>query len=150
MRLSTQEFADEMNEVMPVILKRFIRMQAKELNKGQITPPQILILEFLHSKGSSKMTDIARFMGTSTAAATGIVDRLVRSDYVMRSFEENDRRIVKIKISAKGLELAKKISLNRRKMLINIFGRISEQDRFDYLRILKKIKDNLVKEGDQE
>ena len=149
MKLSAHDFADQMNEVMPVILKRFVRMQAEELNKGQITPPQILILEFLNRKGPSKMTDIARFMGTSTAASTGIVDRLVKSGYVIRSFDEKDRRIVKIKIVAKGLDLAKKISFNRRNMLINIFGRISEQDRFDYLRILKKIRDNLIKEGDQ-
>lgn len=149
MNLSAHDFADQMNEVMPVILKRFVRMQAEELNKGQITPPQILILEFLNRKGPSKMTDIARFMGTSTAASTGIVNRLVKSGYVIRSFDEKDRRIVKIKIVAKGLDLAKKISFNRRNMLINIFGRISEQDRFDYLRILKKIRDNLIKEGDQ-
>ncbi|MCX5700398.1 MAG: MarR family transcriptional regulator [Candidatus Omnitrophica bacterium] len=149
MKLSAHDFADQMNEVMPVILKRFVRMQAEELNKGQITPPQILILEFLNRKGPSKMTDIARFMGTSTAASTGIVNRLVKSGYVIRSFDENDRRIVKIKINPKGLDLAKKISFNRRNMLINIFGRISEQDRFDYLRILKKIKDNLIEEGDQ-
>ena len=149
MKLSTHDFADQMNEVMPVILKRFVRMQAEELNKGQVTPPQILILEFLARKGPSKMTDIARFMGTSTPASTGIVDRLVKSGYVIRSFDENDRRIVKIKINPKGLDLVKKLSFNRRNMLINIFGRISKQDRFDYLRILKKIRDNLIKEGDQ-
>lgn len=146
MQLSASDFADKMNEVMPVIMKEFTRRQSNDLLKGKVTLPQMVILEFLERQGAIKMTDIARFMQVSTAAATGIVDRLVKSGYVIRTFQEDDRRIVRIQINSRGLELVKRVTLDRHKMLTSIFGKISDKDRFDYLRILTKIKDNLTKE----
>ena len=145
MKLSVSDFADRINEVMPVILREFSRKQSSELLKGKVTLTQILILEFLERQGIIKMTDIARFMKVSTAATTGIVERLVKSGYVVRTFQEGDRRIVRIKINSRGLELVRRVALERHKMLISIFGKVSDQDRFDYLRILMKIKDNLTK-----
>mgnify|MGYP001614567880 FL=1 len=145
-QVSLLEFADKMNEIIPVIIKGFSRRLATELYKGKITLPQFLILEFLHREGESKMTDLARFMGVSTAAMTGIVDRLVRDGYAVRTFYPHDRRIIKVKLTTRGGELLRKVNQQRRQMLIKIFGRISETDRREYLRILMQIKDILTKE----
>jgi DNA-binding MarR family transcriptional regulator len=76
---------------------------------------------------------------------TGIVDRLVKYGYVLRIFDPQDRRIIKIKLATKGTELVKKINQQRRQMIIKIFGQLSERDRQDYLRILLQIKDILIK-----
>lgn len=141
--ISLPEFADKLNEVMPVLMREFTRMQPAEIYKGKVTLPQIIILQHLISQEPVKMTDIANFMKVTTAAATGIIERLVKSGYVIRVFDQDDRRIVKIKINSKGLELMKKLANERRKMVINIFSKISEQDRQDYLRILMRIKEVL-------
>lgn len=146
MALSLFEFADRMSEVMPAIIKDFARRNVHELYKENITLPQILVLQFLHTKGESKMTDLAHFMEVSTAAMTGIVDRLVRDGYVVRVYEPQDRRIVKIKLTNRGNELIKKINRQRRQMIINIFGKISEADRQNYLRIIMQVKDVLMKD----
>ncbi|MFH0912725.1 MAG: MarR family transcriptional regulator [Candidatus Omnitrophota bacterium] len=135
------EFADKMNEIMPIIMQGFARRQVNELYKGKITLPQFLILDFLSRQGESRMTDMARFMQVTTAAMTGIIDRLVRDSYCTRVYNSEDRRIVKIKLTAKGNELVKKINAQKRQMLIDIFGKISEEDRKDYLRILLQIKE---------
>lgn len=147
MPISLYEFADKMSEVMPVIAKGFFRRQVDELYKGKITLPQFLILEFLHREGESKMTDLAHFMDVTTAAMTGIVDRLVRDGYVLRILYPQDRRIIRIKLTSKGSGLVKKINEQRSRMVIKIFGRISEVDRQDYLRILMQIKDILTQEN---
>lgn len=143
-KLTLSDFADKMSEIMPVISKEFVRKQTSGLYK-EITLPQVFIMDFLNRQGPSKMTDIAKFMEVSTAAITGIVDRLVKSGYVLRVFDADDRRIIKIKITPKGLSLIKKCNQDRHKMIIDIFGRISETDRQDYLRILTQIKDILTK-----
>jgi len=132
-------FADKMSEILPVIIKEFSRRQAIELYSGRITLPQFLILDFLNRRGEAKMTDLARFMRVTTAAMTGVVDRLVRNKYVQRIHESNDRRVIKVKLSAKGSRLIKKIYQQRRKMIIHIFGRISRSEREEYLRILTHI-----------
>lgn len=141
--LTLPDFADKLNEIMPILIRHFARMQPSELFKGKVTLPQVLILQHLSSEDAFRMTDIAKFMKVSTAAATGLIDRLVKSGYVVRVFEEDDRRIIKIQITPKGLALMKKLAYQRRNMVIEVFRNISEQDREDYLRILSRVKDSL-------
>ena len=145
-QVSILEFADRMNEVMPTIAREFVRRQADELYKGKISLPQFLVLEFLHKEGESKMTTLANFMDVTTAAMTGIIDRLVNYRYVIRIFDPNDRRVIKTKLTPKGAELVKRITQQRRRMIINIFGKITELERNDYLSILMRIRDILAKQ----
>ncbi|MBN2830914.1 MAG: MarR family transcriptional regulator [Candidatus Omnitrophica bacterium] len=138
--ISLNEFADRINAIMPMLMREFSHKQPEEIYKGKATLPQILILEFLSSQGQVKMKDIAVFMKVSTSATTGIVDRLVKSGYAIRVSDQKDRRIVKTMITPKGLFLMKKLTNERRRMVIDIFGKLSEQDRKDYLRVLTRIK----------
>jgi len=146
-QLSLSEFANQMSEAMSAIGREFIKRQTNELYKGKITLPQFLILDLLQKSGESKMTDLARFLNVTTACMTGIVDRLVRDGYVIRENEPKDRRIIKIKLTDSGSNLARKINEQKLRMLIKIFGCISEKDRQDYLRILMQIKNILTKEN---
>lgn len=144
MSVSISEFADRIAEVMPVIAKEFTRHQSHELFKGVVTLPQFLVLNFLDNSGESKMKDLAKFMDVTTAAMTGIVERLVKYGYVERVFDPEDRRIIKIKPTPKGSGLVKKFKEQKRQMVINIFGKLSEKDREDYLRIIMQIRDVLT------
>lgn len=142
--MSLPEFADRINQIMPVMFREFARRQVSELYKGKITIPQFLLLESLYREGESKMTVLAHFMKVTTAAMTGIVERLVRDGYVLRVYDHRDRRIVKVGLTSKGKELVKSVNEHRRGMVIRIFSKISESDRADYLRIISRIKDILT------
>lgn len=144
--ISIADFAQKMNQIMPEIMKGFARRQNNDVYKGKITLPQLLILDLLSCQGASKMTDLAKFMKVTTAASTGIVQRLVLLGYVQREYDEKDRRIIRIKLSAKGAEFLKKINQQRAQLVTKIFGQISEDDRGEYLRILMQVKDILDKE----
>ena len=144
--MAIADFAQKMNQIIPEIMKGFARRQNNEVYKGKITLPQLLILELLSRQGASKMTDLAKYMQVTTAASTGIVERLVRQGYVQRAYDQNDRRIVRIKLNTKGTELLKKISQQRAQSVTKIFSQISEDDRAEYLRILMQVKDILDKE----
>ncbi len=144
MSITITEFADKINDVVPVMIKEFSRRNVAELYKGKITLPQFLILGFLHNNGDSKMCGIAKFMSVTTAAMTGMVDRLERLGYVKREPEPKDRRIINVGLTSKGQELVNKINLRRREMIVDVFGKVSEQDRMDYLRVLTKVKDILA------
>ncbi len=149
-QLSITEFADRLNEVMPEIMREFARHQVSEIYEGKITIAQMLVLEYLYSHGQCKMKDLAAAMRVSTAAMTGLVERLVREKYVARLFQANDRRIINIDLSAKGRDLVKKIIHQKREMAIKAFGRVSQQDRSDYLRILLQVKDILSSDNSNE
>ena len=144
--ISITDFAQKMDQIMPEIMKGFARRQNNDVFKGKITLPQLLILELLSHQGASKMTDLAKFMKVTTAASTGIVQRLVRLAYVQREYDSKDRRIIRIKLSVKGTEVLKKINQQRTQSVTKIFSQISQDDRGEYLRILMQVKDILQKE----
>lgn len=144
MAISLSNFADRVGEIMPVIIKEFSRQGPTELYKGKITLQQYLVLNFLTRGYGVKMSDLARFMRVTTAAMTGIVDRLVKSGYAVRDTEPGDRRIIMIKTTRKGLGLVKKVGEERKKMVMDIFGKLAAPDRENYLKILMKVKEILV------
>ena len=55
------------------------------------------------------MTDIARKMGHSTAAATGLVDRLEKLGYMERTHAIHDRRKVMVRITSQGMALVSRL-----------------------------------------
>lgn len=147
--ISLAEFADKLNELMPEMARSIIRRQSDELIKGKITLPQFFILNFLKKEGEQRMTDIARILNVTTAAATGLVDRMVKSGYATRVFDPQDRRIIRVKLSVKGIDVVQRVLSHRRRMIMDTFGKISQQEREDYLRILMRVKDILTEENPQ-
>ena len=144
--LTLSEFADRIEEVVPAVMKGFAKMQTNELFKGKITLPQFFILNHLHKQGESKMSELANVMDVTTAAATGIVDRLVISGYVMRLYDPKDRRVINIKPTQKGLNMVQRISRQRRQITSEVFSKISKEERDNYLSIMLHIRDVLMEE----
>jgi MarR family transcriptional regulator, organic hydroperoxide resistance regulator len=134
-----KEFARQLDQMGPELMKGFSGKKANEIYKGNITLPQFLVLSYLFKKGTSNMTDLAHYMSVTTAAMTGIVDRMVKPGYCKRIAEPHDRRIILIELTAKGKHFVKTISKQRQQVIIEIFGKISEEERNDYLRILGHI-----------
>ncbi|MDF1657085.1 MAG: MarR family transcriptional regulator, partial [Verrucomicrobiales bacterium] len=52
---------------------------------------------------------ISKKMGHSTAAATGLVDRLEKLGYVQRLHAADDRRKVMVQITRKGIEMVTRL-----------------------------------------
>lgn len=66
----------------------------------------IITLLVLHQQ-PAKMSDLAARMGHTTAAATGLIDRLEREGLVMRSHSREDRRTVVVCLTQAGRDRAR-------------------------------------------
>jgi len=141
--LTLSEFADKVAEVMPAFFREFMRNQPAQLRKTGITPPQFMILNVLNRTGESRMTDLAHALGVSTAAVTGIVDRLVRDGFLVRKSDPKDRRIVKVDLTPKAARMVKEAAEHRKRLTMKIFGMISQREREEYLKILMHVKEHL-------
>mgnify|MGYP000858748264 CR=1 FL=1 len=135
-----KKFAQSLLDLVPVILKEFLKQQNKKIANISITLPQLFIMGYLDKQGKSKMKDLASFMNVTHATMTGIVDRLVRDHYVERLFDASDRRIINVALTPKGSSLARKIYTARLQMIMHIFSKVSQKDRQSYLNILSQIK----------
>jgi DNA-binding MarR family transcriptional regulator len=61
-------------------------------------------------------------------SATALVDRLVNAGLLERRHDENDRRVVRVKVTAEGLSLRKAISGVRRAKYDRLLGQLSQAD----------------------
>ena len=89
--------------------RSFLLDLSRELNKGNISYAQFFLLGYLANEEWLTMSDIAKKMGHSTAAATGLVDRLEKLGYVERRHAADDRRKVMVQITNKGESLVKSL-----------------------------------------
>jgi DNA-binding MarR family transcriptional regulator len=96
-----------------------------ELNRNNLSYSQFFLLTYLSSEECLTMTDIAKKTAHSTAAATGLVDRMVKFGYVERVHALEDRRTIIVHISSKGVEL---VSHMRKVIATDLAGILSSLD----------------------
>ncbi len=101
--------ADRLADFVLFTQRSCILNLSAELNKGNVSFPQFFLLAYLSSEEYLTMSDIAKKMGHSTAAATGLVDRLEKLGYVERVHAAEDRRKIMVRITQKGIELVSKM-----------------------------------------
>ena len=73
-----------------------------------ITGPQLWVLKTIHQNGSLSLGELSRRMFINPSTITGVVDRLEKKKYVLRTRNEKDRRVVKVQLTPKGQRLSKK------------------------------------------
>ena len=85
------------------------------------------------------MSRIAELMGHSTPAATGLVQRLEKLGYVLRSHEQDDRRKVTVTVTPKGSHLVEGVRLEMIANLEKVMERLEPGEQRAWLDIYKKI-----------
>jgi DNA-binding MarR family transcriptional regulator len=107
-----KKVASDVADFIMFTQRSFLLDLSRELNRGNVSYAQFFLLGYLSSEQQLTMTDISRKMGHSTAAATGLVDRLEKLGYVQRLHAADDRRKVMVQITTKGIQLVQQLRDN--------------------------------------
>lgn len=107
-----KKVASDVADFIMFTQRSFLLDLSRELNRGNVSYAQFFLLGYLASEQQLTMTDISRKMGHSTAAATGLVDRLEKLGYVQRLHAADDRRKVMVQITGKGQQLVQQLRDN--------------------------------------
>jgi DNA-binding MarR family transcriptional regulator len=94
---SASIFTSVSNELMSSQLER--------LAGDQLTFAQLKLLRLVGRRGSLSVSDVAAFLGVSTAAASKAVDRLVRGGYLNRAPARGDRRVLDVTLTGEARAL---------------------------------------------
>ena len=122
---SVKADADRLADFVLFTQRSCILNLSPELNKGNVSFPQFFLLTYLSSEEYLTMSDIAKKMGHSTAAATGLVDRLEKLAYVERVHAAEDRRKIMVRITSKGIDLVSKM---RSEIATDLAGILADLD----------------------
>src|SRR5213083_2358091 len=77
--------AERLSHIVMEMQRCFVLRLCKELAPGNVSFPQFFLLAYLDRKEVLSMSEIAKKMGHTTAAASGLVARLENLRYVERS-----------------------------------------------------------------
>ena len=87
------------------VFRELLPIVPKELLHLDLTMPQLKVVLLLFLNGPTRMSGLASGLSVSLATATGVVDRLVERDIVLREGQPQDRRVVLCHLSEKGQNL---------------------------------------------
>src|ERR1700739_1163128 len=134
--------AEELAEIVMHMQRKFLHNLSEELGHGNVSFPQYFLLGCLEKQEVITMSGIASKMGHTTAAATGLVDRLEKLGYVQRAHALDDRRKVLVRITKKGSDLVAEIHrdvVDKIMMLLREY--LTAEEGRAWLQIYRKIAD---------
>lgn len=85
------------------------------------------------------MSDIAKQFSITKASATSLIERLVKSGWLKRSPDAEDRRLVYITLTTSGKKKILNAKQARMKIIDTSIQALSEQDKHELVRILTLI-----------
>jgi DNA-binding MarR family transcriptional regulator len=100
-KLKIDSIADNLLSIHPLLYKSISKPMRTQTS---ITPGAMFVLGSLKRNGILSMSDIGKCLSMPKPHITVIVDKLIEEGYVERQSDPNDRRIVNILITPKGLK----------------------------------------------
>ncbi len=126
--------SDEVQNLADFVLfsqRSCILKLSPELTKGKVSYPQFFLLAYLAEEECLSMSNIAKMMGHSTAAATGMVDKLQDLGHLKRYTAAADRRKIMVRITDQGRELVQQMRNNIARNLAGIMARESGDEQLN-------------------
>ncbi|MDY0409767.1 MarR family winged helix-turn-helix transcriptional regulator [Virgibacillus soli] len=105
---------------------------------------QILVLSQLQQNGPQMQSWLAKRLGYTSGALTGIANKLIKENYAVRKYDETDRRIVLLAITEKGTELLQNAQKLGQKMETEVYSVLSEAESNQILTIHRKLLDHML------
>lgn len=111
-----------------------------------LTPPQLMALTALAThQAPCKMSDLTSLTFHDPPTMTGIIDRLLKMGLVERFHSEADRRVVLVKASPQGVELAKQIHENLVNVSLAFYEILTDEQLIEMELVFNSILQQVVK-----
>ncbi len=112
-----------------------------------ITKQDLLLIDHIGESEYLIMRDIAEYLNTPHSTATGIIDKLVKKEYLERFYSEEDRRTVLVGLTDKAKELKSMFCSKRKEMSETIATILTEKEQEQLLGIFEKIDKSFQSQG---
>jgi DNA-binding MarR family transcriptional regulator len=122
-------FVQEIQHLFPRIMRYLEAEATRELIGLEVTPAQMNALVVLYEPKNLPMGELAELLGLTESAATRLVDRLLRMNLVRRDRDEIDRRVVRVRLSSYGRQLADLVFQRRQEQFTRFAQRLTAEER---------------------
>jgi DNA-binding MarR family transcriptional regulator len=131
--------AERLADIFTSLQRSFVFSLSGKLSRGNVSFAHYCLLGYLGTQEHLSMSEIARRMGHTTAAATGLVDRLEKLGHVKRSHGQVDRRKIMVEITASGKALVAEVRDDMVSNLLKMMVHLDPDEQKTWVRIYEKI-----------
>jgi DNA-binding MarR family transcriptional regulator len=131
--------ADLLDELAPIIAGERAAF-AQRCHTRSISMTHLLLMTLLETHGSLPMSRVAELLGCGLPAATGIVSRMEERGLVVRLRDNEDRRVVTIRLSGEGAAEIRELQLSRRERLATALAHLTDPERDQLLASVRFLR----------
>jgi DNA-binding MarR family transcriptional regulator len=137
-----QDIKAEVDQILEAII--YLYTESRRITKdiaraANLTGPQLTVVKILEGIGDLSLSELSERIRAQNSTVTGIIDRMVREGLVVRARSNEDRRVVKIKLTTKGAKLAREIKVEPMEIFRVALDSLSDKETRQLLEILLKI-----------
>lgn len=112
----------------------------EDLNKQETN-----LLFYLGTHGPSIMRELAESLRLHVSTMTGIIDKLIEKGFVERGRSDEDRRIVRVNLTEKGLTAYQSETEKRKQLSLKMLNSLAAEERETMLQLFSKVTSELEK-----
>jgi DNA-binding MarR family transcriptional regulator len=136
------DLKSEVDQVLEAVIYLYTesRRITKELaRRADLTGPQLTVLKLLEQFGDLSLSGLSERIRAQNSTVTGIIDRMEREALVVRERSKEDRRVVYIRLTDKGRELAREIPVEPMEIFRSALESLTADDMRTLLRVMTKL-----------
>ncbi|MDR1146026.1 MAG: MarR family transcriptional regulator [Verrucomicrobiales bacterium] len=141
--------AEQVHRLVEIVIfkQRHLMTNILKRTLSEISLTQFILLELLSARESLSMGQLAKFMGHTTPATTGLIERLVTANLVERATMPTDRRQILIKITPRGAALVSQAKQEMIQAMCAVATKLTPEDQQAWYRINEVIHQYLNPDG---
>jgi len=117
-----------------------VRKKGREiLNDFNMTIPQFTALQILINTGDMTIGELSQKMSLACSTITDLIDRMEKTGLVIRKKDLKDKRIVRIEVLPKGLDILEQVLKKRIEFLELKVSDFTLEDKETLKRVLEKL-----------
>jgi len=146
---NVEKFTATIQFIFPKLMHYLNAEESRELTGLGITPSQINALLVLYFHDNLSMGELSSEIYLAESAATRLVNRLVNLNLVKRQGDENDRRVVRVTLTAYGRQLSHLVFERRAYRFNNLAQNLKPKEREDLIVSLQAVMRVFEERDDQ-
>jgi DNA-binding MarR family transcriptional regulator len=122
-------FVSTLHLWIEAFMRRSMRNFLRYARESGLSMSQLGALFHLHRKGSTGVTDLGDHLGVTNAAVSQMLERLVQQELILRSEDPIDRRVKRIVLTDKGLQIFQESIRARQGWLVDLAEILSADEK---------------------
>ncbi|OIK16416.1 MarR family transcriptional regulator [Bacillus sp. MUM 116] len=111
----------------------------KEQISSDLTSDQHYMLRYIRKSGTCTSSELAEVFEVKKSAITAIINRMWEKGLIKRTRDENDRRVVYLHLSEKGIDLFEQTENRIHKLVESIINQFDETEIKQFLDTYEKL-----------